>query len=133
MLLVVGALLARERFGTDWPDWPGGKEDPQMAGSGDNRNKLVGFYGASLRESEYDYDLHPPFDAYCGAVMSYEYAPRKLRSDPELRKQFPPCPLEGLCGGWMDWRSPQTIAEHRRVRLKPPLKKPELALAWSAP
>ena len=135
--LVVDELIARERFRTDWPDWPQlplHKNDcARMTGSGDNHDKLLGFFGASLRESEYDCNLHPPFDAYCSGVLCYEYAPRKLRSDAELRKEFPPRPLEGLCGGWMEWRSPKTIAEHRRVRLKPPIKTPRLELAWSAP
>ena len=50
--LVVGALLARERFRTDWPDWPQlplHKQDyRQMAGSGDNRYELRGIFGCRV-------------------------------------------------------------------------------------
>ena len=133
--LVVDALLARERFKTERPDWPQlplHKNDcARMTGSDDNRNKLVGFFGDSLRHALWE--DHPGFGRYCQGLMAYEYAPRKLRSDPELQKQFPATELEGLCGGWLNWRSPKTIAEHRRVGFKPPMRKADLGLAWSAP
>ena len=112
------------------------KEFAQMTSSDDNRRKLVGFFGTSLRESEWDPVTHPSFAMFASGMLCYECTPYKLRSDPELLEEFPPRRLAGLCGGWMHWRSPKTIAEHKRVGFKPQSAvKPgaHLGLAWSAP
>lgn len=57
---VCEAILAREIFRLEAPDWPPlplhREECARMIGSADNRKKLVGLYGSSLRESKYHHD-----------------------------------------------------------------------------
>jgi hypothetical protein len=122
--IVCGALVAREIFRQKNPDWPNlplhQKDCARMMSSDDNRNKLVGFFGASLRESKYDTTVHPAFETFVSGLLCYEYAPRALLSDCQLRQEFPPQRLPGLCDGWLAWRDSETLAAHRYHRLRPP-------------
>jgi hypothetical protein len=121
---VCGALVAREIFHQKNPDWPSlplhQKDCATMMSSDDNRNKLAGFFGASLRESRYDTTVHPAFEAFVSGLLCYKYTPRALLSDYQLQQEFPPRKLPGLCDGWLTWRDSETLAQHRYHRLRPP-------------
>jgi hypothetical protein len=61
---------------------------------------------------------HPPFNVYCSGLTAYEYTPDELRDNVELRREFPPHPLVGLCDGQLHWRRPETIAFDRQARVR---------------
>jgi hypothetical protein len=49
-------------------------------------------------------------------LLAYRHTSVELRTDPELLRQFPPRKLEGMCGGWLAWRSPETLKLDNRMR-----------------
>jgi hypothetical protein len=60
----------------------------------DNRLELVGYYGSSLRRTDWNYEAHPPFAAFCSGVL---YVPGRLgHGDKALEAEFPPRFLNGL-------------------------------------
>jgi hypothetical protein len=46
-------------------------------------------------------------------LLAYEHTPDCVRSDRELRREFPPRRLAGLCDGELYWRNPEEIALDR--------------------
>src|SRR5262249_3963904 len=91
------ALAARGHFLTHGPPWaqplPLAWDDiGQLVGVG-GRRELVGNYSASLIGVKWDYEKHPPFYEFCCGLLAQR---SDLRSDPELRREFPPKPLAGL-------------------------------------
>ena len=111
---ICAALCARERFRQDAPAWapslPLRWEDCESLENDDsNRLNLVGYYGSSLRHADWDYDQHPPFAAFSAGLLAYKHTPDYLRNDRELRCEFAPRKLKGICGGKLYWRSPATM------------------------
>jgi hypothetical protein len=84
----------------------------------DPRLNLVGFYGASLRSVNFDYEAHPRFPAFASGLMDYEHAPLELHNDSRLRAEFPPKRLVGLADGWMVWRSAEQITSDRDMQAR---------------
>jgi hypothetical protein len=110
------AMAAREQFHQDKPAWA-----PELPLHGnaiaamkyDDRPQMqtVGLYADSLAaEYRWDYELHPPFAVFVSGLMAYSSAPDEIRADPMLQREFPPRPLDGLCGGLLYWRSPEKLA-----------------------
>jgi hypothetical protein len=129
---VCAALISRQRFRHDAPGWP---ELPlhedcceQMRGCCDHRRSLVGHYACSLSDLSWDYELHPRFATFARGLMAYESMPARLRDDPELRRELPPRPLEGLCDGRLTWRTTARIAADRDMRRRVA----EAEAAWRA-
>jgi hypothetical protein len=58
---------------------------------------------------------HPPFAAFASGLLAYKHTPDDLRNDRELQREFPPRRLKGLADGWLNWRSPETLARDRRM------------------
>lgn len=119
-LPVIGrALCAKEKFRQEapcWPDLPLRAEDCEALENADDvRLNVLGYYGDSQR-TEYWNPHHPSFRTFVRGLMAYEHTPIELRTDPWLQQLFPPCPLEGMCDGWLTWRSPETLAQHRRLQ-----------------
>lgn len=67
---------------------------------------ILAWYARSLAGENYDVHKHPSFDAYARGVMVSPYAPAEIKTDPDLQKRFPPCPLEGL-GPGLQWEPPK--------------------------
>jgi hypothetical protein len=103
------ALVAREWFAKhappDAPPLPLShreREDLKCGGLG----HIVAWYARSLASRAYDFSRHPSFDDYACGVMASQYAPWFIAGNEQLRKRFPPRPLEGL-GGSMYWEPPK--------------------------
>jgi hypothetical protein len=98
------ASAARERFKTDGPPWaqplPTSWDDCCKLARVGGRMELLGHYASSLLGSKWD-ETQPPFDVFCRGVMADRTTPAYLRNDPELRREFPPKPLEGLMSAEM--------------------------------
>ena len=128
---VCAALATREQFRKTAPDWA--PELPlrheaceALQNSDNNRLSMVGLYAGSLCLA--DWEDHPPFADYARGLLAYEYTPQRLRDDADLQREFPAAVLPGLCGGWLSWRSPKTLAQHKRLRMKRPATPPGLRL-----
>jgi len=99
---VCAALAARECFRGIAPPWAPGllplssTDIGKLVHSKNNRFVLVGHFAASLAASNWNIKTHPTFQVYAAGVMACPYTPSRIRNDPELLKEFPPRPLEGL-------------------------------------
>jgi hypothetical protein len=118
---VCAALIARERFRKDGPAWaqplPLHEDCFEALQKAERpRGMLLGYFSESLSDVSWDYELHPRFNAFAAGMLAYESTPVELRSDPELRAEFPPRPLEGLCDGKLCWRPAAKIAAYRDMR-----------------
>jgi hypothetical protein len=118
MAQVCAALCARERFRVDAPGYPPlplrEEEIETLKDDGNPRHQLVGFYGDSQAAGFWDLQ-HPFFAPFVSGLLAYRATPAKVRNDRELRREFPPRKLAGLCDGRLDWRSPERIAEDRQL------------------
>jgi hypothetical protein len=47
----------------------------------------------------YDMDAHPSFDEYARGVMASLHTPDFIKQDQELKRRFPPKPLDHLGSG----------------------------------
>jgi hypothetical protein len=117
------ALGARERFRQDAPPWapilPLRYEDCEALENDDsNRLNLVGYFGSSLREANWDCEGHPGFATFASGLLAYKHTPDHLRNDRTLKQEFPPRRLKGLCGGHLHWRSPATIRWDRKYQAR---------------
>lgn len=113
------ALCAREKFCQDAPGWPTlplrAEECEAMIDDDDPRRRIVGYYGDSQRCEDWSL-LHPSFAPFVSGLLFDKHTPIELRKDRELLQQFPPRKLEGMCRGWLTWRSPEALALDRRLR-----------------
>jgi hypothetical protein len=77
---------------------------------------LVGFYARSLSRQEYDVRNHPSFDDFARGLMAIamDTGLWGLEKDTELKRRFPPCPLEGMNSGAAYWDPPKKSAKSRR-------------------
>jgi hypothetical protein len=103
------ALEARDWFAhhgpPDAPPLPlsyGDREDLKRGGL----PHLVAWFARSLAARVYNYREHPLFDDYAAGVLASPDAPDFITKNEELRRRFPPRPLEGLDGG-MYWDPPK--------------------------
>jgi hypothetical protein len=116
--MIVAALVAREKFHRDAPGCPilplRAEDCEEMENADDHRLNLVGCYGGSMRYALWD-PAHPRFGAFCSGLMANKHTPAELRNDRELRREFRPHRLKGLCGGHLHWRSPAMIAFDRKM------------------
>jgi hypothetical protein len=120
MLQVCRALVARENFHLEKPSWahnvdlPLRHEDIEALENGDdNQLRLVGIFGSSLRLEGWD-PRHPSFAPFCCGLLADLAAPDELRNDASLLQEFPPQPIDGICGGYLGWRSPEMLAADRQ-------------------
>jgi hypothetical protein len=117
--LICAALVARERFKQEWPDWPdlplNWEHCVKMQHNECRRVALMAHYGFSLASADYDYDGHPRFDTYARGLMAYEHCPIEIRNDPELKAEFPPQELAGICDRQTVWRTDEQIAFARNM------------------
>ena len=98
---VCRALAAREWFRQHAPPWSpelplSSSEIEKLIRSKSNRIAVVGYFAASLATCNWDFKKHPTFQVYAAGALASPYCPDHLRTDPELRKEFPLCPLEEL-------------------------------------
>jgi hypothetical protein len=101
------ALRARDWFAENGP-----ADAPPLPLNPDDRNKIrfrggiegiVGYYARSLDGFRWDYERHPSFyDFACGLMaLNLRWA------NEELRRRFPPRPLEGLNPSSLAWSAPE--------------------------
>ena len=57
---------------------------------------ILAWYARSLAERHYDVLEHPSFQRFAYGVMASLITPPCIRENEELRRRFPPQPLEGL-------------------------------------
>jgi hypothetical protein len=120
-LTVCRALVAAAKFRAEkppgWPPLPLRREDIEAALEADDdiRRNVVGHFGSSLWSEGWGPE-HPSFRPFVSGLMFDEHTPIEIRSDPELRREFPPVKLAGMTGGWSTWRSPETLTMHRKMR-----------------
>jgi hypothetical protein len=83
---------------------------------------IVAWFARSLDCRNYDVLAHPAFEDYARGVMASEFAPEFVTEDEELKKRFPPRPLDGM-GPGLCWLPPMEHTEAmesvRRCRLPP--------------
>ncbi|ERR1035437_7056282 len=104
------ARLAREAFALngppDAPPLPIGYYEREHMKLQGRLPKIVGLYARSLECRKYDLQEHPSFVDYARGVMASEYNGHShMKEDEELKKRFPPRPLDGL-GPGLIWNPP---------------------------
>jgi hypothetical protein len=120
ILRVCRALVVFEKFHREKPSWapelPLHLDDIEEMEHDDNSKlRIVGLYAGSQQGECWD-AKHPSFSAYASGMMAYEHTPLQIRIDRELQRDFPPRPLDGLCDGFLNWRSPETLARDRKMQ-----------------
>jgi len=96
---VCRALVARASFQVTAPPWApelplSSTEFEKMIGGKSNKIALVGYYGRSLACANWGF--HPSFYDHACGLMASEDTPERIRTDPELLREFPPRKLPGL-------------------------------------
>ena len=115
------ALAARKWFALNGPP-----DAPPLPLSYDEREDLktgglstiVALFARSLENRDYDLEEHPSFDDYARGVMASDHMGYPgIKEDEQLKKRFPPRPLNGL-GPGLYWEPPElhaeTMASYRR-------------------
>jgi hypothetical protein len=115
--LVFGALCAKAQFEREAPSWapplPLRKEACAiLANSADPKMNAVGLFAQSLRYAGWSED-HPSFGTYVCGLMACRGTPKRIRHDVDLRLEFIPRRLAGLCAETLRWRSPKKLAFDR--------------------
>jgi hypothetical protein len=75
---------------------------------------IVAWFARSLENQNYDFNKHPPFDAYARGVLASPYAPDFITSDQVLISRYPPNKLYGL-GPGLCWEPSWPPAPIRRA------------------
>jgi hypothetical protein len=101
------ALQARKRFAGEAP--PDAPAFPVSYGERESLKRgglphIVAWYARSLEALDYNFDGHPSFEDYARGVMASPYAPVFIKQDAELKRRFPPQPLDHL-GSGLIWRN----------------------------
>ena len=73
---------------------------------------ILAWYARSLADQNYDVLKHPSFYDYACGVMASPDTHNRVREDEQLRKRFPPCPLDGL-DRHLYWKPSQPRAQTR--------------------
>jgi hypothetical protein len=60
---------------------------------------LVAWFARSLEADNYQWWDHPVFADFASGVLASPYAPEFIKQDEQLRRRFPPTPLNGLGPG----------------------------------
>jgi len=113
------ARAAREFFAKHGPadlqPLPLGYAERERLKDGSVRH-ILAHYARSLAELNYDVETHPSFYEYaCGWMASPVTRNLSAASDPELRRRFPPHPLEGL-DNHLYWKPPKQASKPLRSR-----------------
>jgi hypothetical protein len=110
------ALRAREHFARENPGMPplplSYAEREEYKGRG-GVHYIESVYARSLKAQNYDVGRHPSFERYACGALAYPYAPDFITQDEELRRRFPPRPLDGLAGG-LYWDPPKSPGQRKR-------------------
>ena len=97
---------------------PLGYAERERLKDGSARHSLA-HYARSLADQKYDTERHPSFYDYaCGWMASPVTQNRSAAKSPELRKRFPPRPLEGL-DSHLYWRPPEGSRRCRASKRAP--------------
>jgi hypothetical protein len=105
----IKALRARRWFEvnspSDGPRLPLSHDDIEDYRNGRGLRQIVGFYGRSLEANEYDVHRHPSFEDFARGLMACNSGAWEVEKNAEMRKRFPPRPLNGMnCG--LYWEPP---------------------------
>jgi hypothetical protein len=124
------ALLAHEWFAVngppDAPALPLTSIDVEDYRTARGLKGIVGFYARSLSRDGYDrqaYDVcnHPSFNDFACGLMAINTGDWGIEKDEDLKKRFPPRPLEGMTPSAY-WAPPEEYAEYianyERIRLR---------------
>jgi hypothetical protein len=118
-LMICKALVATARFRQEAPGWPSlplRREDiDEMINADCIRCNVTGLFGDSLRDEGWSPE-HPGFGVFVGGLLADRHTPIEIRRDPELLQQFSPRKLQGMCNGWLSWRSPEALALNRKMQ-----------------
>jgi hypothetical protein len=108
--------LCRALMARDWLAENGPPDAPQLPLNGSDGDRIrfrggvgsiVGYYDRSLSNLDYEFEKHPSFYDYACGVMALN----PTWADEDLKKRFPPRPLDGLDRNFI-WRAP----EHNSAR-----------------
>jgi hypothetical protein len=121
----VVALRAREWFAVngprDAPPLPISHEDVEDYRNARGLAGVVGFYARSLSRQNYDVRKHPPFDDFARGLMTINTGLWGIEKDENLKRRFPPCPLEGMtsCAFWAPPEEyEELMASYRRAHAR---------------
>ena len=113
------------RFAHSWPAQQFARENPGMPPLPVSYNEreeykgrggvhsIVSVYARSLVAQNYDVGRHPSFERYACGVLASPLAPGFVTQDEELRRRFPPRPLDGL-GSGLYWDPPKSPGQRKR-------------------
>lgn len=110
------ALLAQEWFAvigpSDAPPLPLSACEIEDYRSAGGLTGIVGFYARSLDANEYDFEHHPSFEDFARGLMASDSGLWGIEKDVEMRKRFPPRPLNGMGPGlyWEAQRKRKRVA-----------------------
>lgn len=110
------ALLARAQFAAsgppDAPPLPLSDEEIEDCRGAGGLASIVGFYARSLDANEYDFEHHPSFEDFARGLMASDSGFWGIEKDVEMRKRFPPRPLNGMGPGlyWEVQRGRKRVA-----------------------
>jgi hypothetical protein len=103
------AQRAREWFArtkpADAPPLPLGYDEREALKHG-GIDHIVALHARSLAGLGYDWEKHPSFYDYACGAMALGCLPSFVKNDPELKRRFPPRPLEGLSEAALCWYPP---------------------------
>ena len=107
-------LLAREWFAVngppDAPPLPLSSNDVEDYRIARGLMGIVGFYARSLSAQGYDVQKHPSFDDFACGLMAINTGMWGIENDENLKKRFPPRPLEGMTPSAF-WAPPEEYEE----------------------
>ena len=106
----IKALRARRWFEvngpSDAPRLPLSYDDVEDYRQAGGLAAIVGFFARSLEANEYDVDRHPSFEDFARGLMACNSGFWGVEKNAEMRKRFPPRPLNGMnCG--LYWEPPR--------------------------
>jgi hypothetical protein len=124
-ILAANALGAQKHYEETAPPWAcplivREKELEYLPRDDRSARSLLRYeFASSMRHHEWDFVNHPTFTPFARSALAHEHPPDEFRSDPSLRKEFPPEAVvelyeEGCHGGVtvLHWRSPEMIAHY---------------------
>ena len=116
-------LLVREWFAVhgphDAPPLPLSQWECDDYRNSTGLRQIVGFYARSLDANDYDVHRHPSFEDFARGLMASNSGLWGIEKNVEMRKRFPPRPLNGM-GPGLYWeapskRKPFAVTLHQRL------------------